>query len=204
MAIRAVIWDLGGVLVRTEDNRSRDRLAERYGMNRSQVEELVYGHEAGKRAQRGEVSYEDHWEYLRQQLSLAPEKLGEFQQAFWGGDRMDRGLIDYIRSQHGRYKTALLSNAFTDLRRMITDEWKIGDAFDELVISAEIGVMKPDPQIYQIALERLGVAAPEAVFIDDFERNVVAAKALNMHAIRFKNAVQIRADLETLLKEHSA
>jgi len=137
-------------------------------------------------------------------LSLSPEQIKDFQRAFWGGDKVDTDLIRYIRSLRKSYKTALLSNAFLDLRRMVTEVWKIGDAFDELVISAEVGVMKPDPQIYQIALEKLGVAAQQAVFIDDFERNVDAAKAVNMHAIRFRNAVQARADLNALLQEHSA
>lgn len=204
MTIRAVIWDMGGVLVRTEDHRSRDRLAERFGMTSSEIEELVYGHEAGKRAQRGEVSYEAHWEYLGRELLLSPEQIKDFQRAFWGGDKVDANLIRYIRSLRKRYKTALLSNAFLDLRRMVTNVWKIGDAFDELVISAEVGVMKPDPQIYQIALERLGVAAQEAVFIDDFDHNVTGARAVNMHAIRFRNSVQARADLQTLLQEHLA
>jgi epoxide hydrolase-like predicted phosphatase len=199
MAIRAVIWDVGGVLVRTEDQRSRDRLAERFGLSRSELEELVFGHEAGKRAQRGEVSYEAHWEILGKELRLSPGNIEEFQRAFWAGDKLDHELINYIRSLRGRYKTGLLSNAFSDLRHMVEAVWKIGDAFDVLVISAEVGVVKPDPQIYQIALEKLGVDAQEAVFIDDFDRNVAAARELNLHGIHFRNPVQVRADLNDLL-----
>jgi epoxide hydrolase-like predicted phosphatase len=199
MAIRAVIWDVGGVLVRTEDQRSRDRLAERFGLSRSELEELVFGHEAGKRAQRGEVSYKAHWEILGKELRLSPGNIEEFQRAFWAGDKLDHELINYIRSLRGRYKTGLLSNAFSDLRHMVEAVWKIGDAFDVLVISAEVGVVKPDPQIYQIALEKLGVDAQEAVFIDDFDRNVAAARELNLHGIHFRNPVQVRADLNDLL-----
>ena len=204
MTIRAVLWDMGGVLIRTEDRRSRDRLAERFGLTSSEIEELVYGHEAGKKAQRGEVSYEAHWEYLALELSLSPVEVKEFQRAFWGGDKLDIELINYIRALHGRYKTGVLSNAFDDVRHMIQDVWKIADAFDELIISAEVGVMKPDPRIYQIALEKLGVAAQEAVFIDDFDHNVNAARAVKLHAIRFRNSLQVRADLNALLREQSA
>jgi epoxide hydrolase-like predicted phosphatase len=156
-------------------------------------------HEAGKRAQRGEVSYEAHWEILGKELRLSPGNIEEFQRAFWAGDKLDHELINYIRSLRGRYKTGLLSNAFSDLRHMVEAVWKIGDAFDVLVISAEVGVVKPDPQIYQIALEKLGVDAQEAVFIDDFDRNVAAARELNLHGIHFRNPVQVRADLNDLL-----
>jgi glucose-1-phosphatase len=204
MAIRAVIWDMGGVLIRTEDHRSRDRLAERFGLTSSAIEELVYGHEAGKKAQRGEVTYAAHWEYLARELSLSPVQVEEFQRLFWGGDKLDHELVNYVRSLRRHYKTALLSNAFDDVRHMVRDVWKIADAFDELIISAEVGVMKPDPKIYQIALEKLGVSAPEAVFIDDFDHNVNAARALNIFAIRFRNSVQVRTDLNALLREHSA
>ena len=203
MAIRAVMWDVGGVLVRTEDHRSRDRLAERFGLTSSGIEELVYGHEAGKKAQRGEVSYEAHWEYLAQGLKLSPEKIKDFQQAFWGGDKLDVDLVNYIRSLRGRYKTGVLSNAFTDLRPMIENVWKIGDAFDELIISAEVGLMKPDPLIFKVALIKLDFEPQEVVFIDDFERNVAAAKAVGMQAVRFRNSVQVRADLNALLQEQS-
>jgi HAD superfamily hydrolase (TIGR01509 family) len=70
-----------------------------------------------------------------------------------------------------------------------------------VIISAEVGLAKPDPRIYQLALERLGVDPPEAVFVDDFLRNVEAARAAGLHAVHFKGPEQARAELEQLLAQ---
>jgi putative hydrolase of the HAD superfamily len=190
---------MGGVLVRTEDYTHRDNLAKCLNLSRSSLEDLVFGGESGRRAQRGEISFEQHWENVRQALNLSPAALVDFQEGFWGGDHLDKPLVDYIRSLRPRYKTALLSNAFSDLRRMVTYVWEFSDAFDEMVISAEVGVMKPDARIYQIALEGLGVPAPEAVFVDDFMHNVEGARAVGMQAVHFRNVGQARSELEQIL-----
>jgi len=68
---------------------------------------------------------------------------------------------------------------------MLTERWKIADAFDVLVISAEVGIAKPDALIFSLALERLGVSAEEAVFVDDFVENIEAARAYGLHTVHF-------------------
>lgn len=198
MSIRAVIWDLGGVLLRTEDYGPRDGLAQRLGMSRLELEETAFGKEAGKRGQRGEVSASEHWATIAQSVGLPVET---FWNEFFGGDRLDQELVAAIRELRLRYRTGLLSNAFSDLRGLVTEQWKIADAFDELVISAEEGVMKPDERIYRITLERLGVAAQEAVFVDDFKRNVEAAERAGIRAIHFRGPQQAWSELEQILKD---
>ena len=199
MDIRAVIWDLGGVLVRTEEPYPREDLAARYGMTRNKIEELVFGGESGGKAQRGEINFEQHWAFIGRKLDLTTDELDFFIEGFWGGDTLDTDLIDFIRSLRPEYKTGLLSNAFGDLRRMLTDEWQIINIFDEVIISAEIGLVKPDPRIYQLAVSNLGVAPDEAVFIDDFPHNIKGAQSENLHAILFKNTRQTLTDLARFL-----
>lgn len=199
MNIRAVIWDLGGVLVRTEDYTSRDRLAVRLGLSREELEDLVFSNDSGGRAQLGLISVEQHLENLRQRFGLQRSEMDHFWKDFWGGDRLDAELVAFIRSLRARYRTGLLSNAFSDLRHYVTHVWKFADAFDEMVISAEVGLVKPDARIYRLILERLGVAPQEAVFIDDMPRNVEGARAVNLHAVQFVTPQQARSELEWLL-----
>ena len=199
MTISAVIWDLGGVLLRTEDMTSRQALADRMEIPREKLEDMVFDNESGDRAQLGEISVDEHWENIRQQLGLDASGISEFRRQFWDGDRLDVALVDYIRRLRGNYKTGLLSNAFSDLRQIVTAMLNFSDAFDEMVISAEVHMMKPDPRIYQYALQKLGVAAQEAVFIDDIRLNVEGARSQGLHAIHFRTAAQTRADLERLL-----
>jgi epoxide hydrolase-like predicted phosphatase len=200
MAIKAVIWDLGGVLLRTEDYSSRQALADRMGKSRDDLENLVFNGDSGDRAQLGEISAAEHWENIRRILGLDQTGIDEFERQFWEGDRLDVELVDMIRSLRGRYKTGLLSNAFSDLRQVVTSMLNISDAFDEMFISSELHLMKPDPRIYQLALQRLEVAAQEAVFIDDLRWNVEGARSQGMQAIHFRQRSQALGELERLLK----
>jgi putative hydrolase of the HAD superfamily len=145
------------------------------------------------------LTVDQHWEAVRQALGLSEEEFGRIPQEFWAGDRLDTELVAYIRSLRPHYRTALLSNAWDDLRSYLLERWQIADAFDELFISAEVGVTKPDPRIYHMALERLEAAPEEAVGVDDFKETGEAARALGMHAIHFRDRQQALSELESLL-----
>jgi putative hydrolase of the HAD superfamily len=93
-----------------------------------------------------------------------------------------------------------LSNAWDDLRQMIEDVLQIEDAFDRLVISAEIGLVKPDLDIYRWVLDELGVMPSKAVFVDDFLHNIEGAQAAGMYAIHFRSSELALQELQTLLE----
>jgi putative hydrolase of the HAD superfamily len=199
MSIQAVIWDFGGVLVRTEDLSRREGLARRLGKTRADLEQLVFESQTSLLASLGKFPIEAHWAAVFQALGLPMDQVDEFIADFWGGDVLDVKLVDAIRALRRSYKTGLLSNAFSDLRQIIETRFPITDAFDVMIISAEVGLVKPDPQIYRLALDRLGVQPADAVFIDDFPQNIKAARAVGLHAIHFRSPAQAQAELEQLL-----
>jgi epoxide hydrolase-like predicted phosphatase len=195
MTIRAIYFDIGGVLMRTEDRTPRQKLAQRLGLSAEELETLVFGGEAGIRAQLGQVSEAEQWAYACRQAGWPVERVSEFREQFFGGDRLDRDLLDFIRSLRRRYRTGVISNAMDGTRALIEGAWGMADAFDTLVLSAEVGVMKPDPRIFQLALQRLNVLPAQALFIDDFQHNIDGARLLGMHAIRFHTPAQVCADI---------
>jgi epoxide hydrolase-like predicted phosphatase len=197
--IQAVIWDLGGVLVRTEDPAPRQSLAARFGLERRELEELVFNSEPGVKAQLGQISEDQLWAFVLDHLGEPLGEAGVFEQAFWGGDRVDESLVGYISRLRPRFTTALLSNAWSTLRRAMEDKLQISDVFDELVISAEVGLMKPDARIYRLALEKIRIQPAEAVFLDDQPVNVEGARALGMHAIQFRQPTQALEALSALI-----
>lgn len=202
--IRAVIFDLGGVLVRTEDRSPRAELAHRLGMTYDDLSHLIFESESARLATLGKRSTDEHWESIREALGLSLDDFPSVRAGFWGGDVLDTSLMDYIRSLRTRFKTGLLSNAWDNLRRVISDTWEIAEAFDDIVISAEVGISKPDPGIYKLAVQRLGVLPEEAVFVDDFPHNIGAAQEAGLVGILFKNSHQVRQDLDNLLNETGA
>ena len=200
--IRAIFFDLGGVLVRTVDFTPRERLANRLGMDRSALEDFIFGGESGDRAQKGEISLRQHWENLASCLGFSVQQVKDLVDEFFAGDVLDIALVDYVRKLHEQYKTALLSNAWDDARQVIVERWHIHDAFDELIISSEFGMVKPDPRIFYLALDMLGVAANQAIFVDDMQRNVDGARWVGLEGICFQNPQQMKLDLERLLNNH--
>jgi HAD superfamily hydrolase (TIGR01509 family) len=118
---------------------------------------------------------------------------------FFANDEIDFSLLDYVRTLHESYKTGLLSNAFDDLRQIITERWHFEDAFDDMIISAEVGLVKPDARIFHLAVEQLGVEASHAVFVDDMQRNIEGAKNVGLVGIHFKNPLQVRGEVDNLL-----
>ncbi len=198
MNIRAVYFDFGGVLVRTEDKAPRTRLAERLGMSYKEVEGVVFASESSRLASTGAIPEEAHWQACAEALGVSRQEMDAIGQEFFAGDVIDTGLLDTIRSLRPQYKIGLISNAWSGLRVYISRNG-FADIFDHMVISAEVGMMKPDPQIYYHALEQFGVIPQEAVFLDDFEENITGAQAIGMNAIHFTDPRQAIQQLKSML-----
>jgi epoxide hydrolase-like predicted phosphatase len=174
--IRAIIFDFGGVLVRMVDDRPRQELASQLGITLTGLDDLVFLSESAQQASRGEISVDAHWEAVRKALHIAPEAMPAFLDKYWSADDVNWELLDYIRRLHPAYKLGLLSNAWDNLRQTLHMRWNIDGLFDEIVISAEVKMVKPDPRIFHLSLERLCVQPNEAVFVDDMAENVGAAQ----------------------------
>lgn len=194
--INTVIFDLGGVLLRTEDRQPRTELAQSLGMSYEELENHVYG---SREAMRGEISAEAHQKGFLTDLGLPEGSMEEFGKAFWGGDRMDAMLVDFIRGLRGSYATALLSNAWDDLRHLLVNRWMISDAFDDIFISAEMGLAKPDPKIYQAVESELNKEPSELIFVDDFIENIEAARERGWNAVHFQSREGALAELAEYL-----
>jgi putative hydrolase of the HAD superfamily len=197
--IKTVIFDLGGVLVRTENRQPRQKLAEKYGISYQELSDLVYRTKSANLATIGKVSAEDHQQTILKNLNLPLDSFSTFEDEFWGGDRLDSHLVEFIQSLRGEYKTVLLSNAWDNLRQLLEGLWKIDGVFDHIFISAELGLAKPDPEIYKVVIDSLDQDPSELILIDDFVENVKAAREARLNAIHFRNRDQALADLAEYL-----
>jgi glucose-1-phosphatase len=196
--IKAVIFDIGGVLIRTHDQSGRRRWEVKLGLAEWESEEIVFSGEMGTRAQCGAISDSDLWRWIGEHLKLSAEDLAAFRRDFWSGDVLDLDLVTFIRSLRPRYQTAVISNATDNLQRALSDAYPIADAFDLIVCSAEEKIMKPDLEIYRRTLERLGRQPQESVFIDDNADNIAAATALGLHTVHYRPGVDVPAELSRL------
>jgi putative hydrolase of the HAD superfamily len=167
--IRAVVFDYGGVLMRTVNPVPRRELEQRFGLSPGGASKLVFGSPLWDETQLGRISSTEFWADVGQRLGLNAEELAEFRQAFWAGDRLDEELVALIRHlRDAGYRTALLSNAPAGLRQHL-EQLGIADAFEVIVASGCEGLMKPDAAIFgglsplRRCLQNLGVPVPDPV-----------------------------------------
>ena len=198
MPIRAVMFDIGGVLVQQVD-RSRVRQWEtRLDLEEGSLGRSIWLMPISLQAEIGRASEDDVWAAVADRFELNPIDMAALRGDFFSGSVWNDRLIDYARSLRARYRTGIISNAWPEAREAVKP-WVNGDAFDDLIFSAEVGLAKPDRRIYELALERLRVQPAEAIFIDDMPGNVEAAQAIGMAGIRFVNTEQTIKDIERIL-----
>ncbi len=193
--IKAVIFDVGGVLVRTSDWQLRRHWEEKLGLTPGQSEELVFGEPMGTKAQLGKISAKDLWRWIGQRLNLSPTDLASFQDDFWANDELDQNLVTLLDHLRGPYQLAIISNAMDNLRKLLTKQYPIADRFDLIVSSAEEGIMKPNTEIFQRTLSRLSIQPGEAIFIDDSTENVAGALNVGLQGVLFYPELDLYAEL---------
>ena len=197
--IKAVIWDMGGVFLRSEDRTPREALAKEYALTYDQMNDLVFNSDSAQQATLGRIDSQAHWQNTGDRLGISGARLEDFSRRFFQGDAVDYELIDFIRSLKPVYTTGLLSNAWSDAREMLTKRRPCMDAFHISIFSCEVGLAKPDPEIYRTIIRLCGIEPDEAIFVDDFPENIEAANAFGIHGIRFLNRQQAIDEVNQLL-----
>ena len=185
MKTSAIIFDFGGVLLRTRDHALRIKWEKKLGLKRWEFEEYIFNGPVGRKAQLGRASWQAVWDDAGQKFGLSAAEQAQAQQDFFGGDALDEDLATLIRQLKARYTIGLLSNTWFSDGGAMLQQFNIADAFHFTLTSAEAGLMKPDARIYQLALQRANAAPAQTLFIDDSERNIIAARKLGMQTIHF-------------------
>jgi len=190
MTIRAVIFDLGGVVF-PSPFEAMDEYDHGHGLSNGTVRALIrQSSEEGAWAalERGEMSMDDFMFELEAEATeagfqLDARKLMELVGSGFGPRPEMARAIDVIRA-HGLRTAALTNNWAHDNERAAPQTPHDALAFDVVVESAREGLRKPDSRIYTLVLARLDVVGPEAVFLDDLGINLKPARALGMHTIK--------------------
>ena len=197
---RVVVFDYGEVISRSPSDRDRDELLALAGADAEPFWASYWSHRDA--LDRGDLSVTDYWGTIAVEVS-ADWTPGTVQQ-LWAADfrswiSVEPGTVDLLASMHeGGTRLALLSNAGFDF----ADPFRfspMGQYFERIFVSAEMNALKPEPEIYELTLVRLGVSAAEALLIDDVELNCDGARELGIRSIWFRDTEQAIAETEAVL-----
>lgn len=185
--IKAIIFDCFGVL--TADSWHEFRLSLPTAMQ-PQASEL------NQQYCRGAITKQD---FLESVAKLTGKSIEQIRQVIDNEHDKNNQLLAYIASLKPQYKIGLLSNVASNWIREHFLTAKEQALFDNMIFSYEVGLTKPDPRIFDLACQRLGVQPAEAVLIDDIERYCEAARKEGMQAIQYRDFKQVTIDLSHLL-----
>lgn len=197
--LKWIVFDLDGVF-RHWNDPELDEVEESFGLPPRTILDLAFSADLGPRAITGEINYREWMDLIRAHI------LEEYGQAVspaldvWEHNVgvVDWDMIAMLRDFRTRIPVALLSNGTTRLRRDLHVLGITGE-FDLIFNTAEIGVAKPDPEVFRIVCRTLDVETAEAAFVDDLEENVAGATAAGMTAHQHTQLGTTQEFLESLL-----
>ena len=199
MVIRAVVFDIGGVLEITPDLGVDRRWETRLGLPAGEINARL--RDVWQVGSIGTITLDDVHEALKDRLGLDDEQLAQFMADLWRYyvGTANTELIEYARRLRPRYRTGIVSNSFVGAREREQAAYGFDDLVEEIVYSHEAGFSKPDPRIYALVCTRLNVPPEEMVFLDDVEACVAGARAAGIHAVRYQDNAQAIAEIEKAL-----
>jgi putative hydrolase of the HAD superfamily len=196
--VKAVIFDYGEVLCHRPTSEEITRLAGFFGIG---VDRLPALWERNRGPfDRGDLTAEVYWSMFAKDAGaeIGPGRLKEIcelDMAMWSN--INSGMVEWARQLRASgMKVGLLSNMHPDMVAHCRRNFEWINNFDFTTFSGEVRLIKPDPAIYEHTLRGLGVKASEALFLDDREVNIQAARGLGIASIHVQSAERLRKDLQ--------
>ncbi len=207
--VEAVISDFGGVLTTPLFNAFA-HVQEEQGIGLESLGKAMWRatQERGENPlfplERGELAEAEFLRILEHALEAEvgrPVSLANFGERYFAQLHPNEELIAHLRSlkEERGLRLAMLTNNVREWEARWRSMLPVDELFETVVDSAFVGMRKPEPGIYALTLERLGLPAGACVFLDDLEANCDAAAALGIHAIRFESTEQAIRDLDAVL-----
>ncbi len=207
LPIQAVIFDFGGVIIAGGGNDAAlgdpstpfGRLEQAHGLPAGCLWKAHYQNPVWEALRVGDGTREEWLEHVT--VTIAAASTSETAAAVMAALQEPRpaefnaGMIDFIGELRGRVKVGLLSNAAPGLEDDLRSRYGVYDLFDDVINSATVRLAKPDPRIYQLAADRLGVRTDACFFTDDLPHNIEAARSVGMRAHQFDTCDGLRAAL---------
>lgn len=188
--IKAIIFDCFGVLVGRGFNETYKNAGGDPARDRLFIDDIL------DKANLGMISQSEFKDSIAKKIGV---DVSRYEEAVEISEQPNQELLAFIKALRQNYKTAVLSNANHGVLERVIPKDILDECFDALIVSAEVGMIKPDPKLYVYSAEKLGVDTTECVFIDDKSIYCDGAKAVNMQTIWYQNLDKMKDELQKML-----
>jgi putative hydrolase of the HAD superfamily len=197
MTYQLVLFDLGGVVVEVESDRLVHQVSQLIGRPFEEVQQAVYHTDLLLPFELGRISATAYYEGLKKRLKLR-WTYEQFVRAWNGIFTEHTDVTTLMQRLRKRHRLMALTNTNILHLDHIKASYPSLSVLEDWVASCDVGLRKPDPQFYRLALERAGVRPSEAVYVDDRPEMVEAGRAVGLTAIRFESGRQLNEDLQAI------
>lgn len=191
--IKLILFDLGGVLFTDGTSKFIKSISTRYDIPLEKVSEIVNG-ELGLKYREAQITRDEFWNQLVSKLSLT-ENIIDLENEWINYYELFEKTKEIIIKLKEKYKVYYLSNNVKERAERLNEKFDYLKLFDGGVYSHEVKAIKPDPKIYEFALNKAGFLANETIFIDDKESSLEPARKMGIETILFENSDKLEADL---------
>ena len=196
-SIDTVIFDLGNVLLPFDWGIARKRMCARTGCSRRELEDYFVTTPFLSQLEVGQLTAQHFFEKVARDLRFPGDRV-EFDEIWSNIFTTDDAMLRLTQVLKGKYRRFVLSNTLPQHIEFVFAKYPVLRDFDGHILSYEVGLVKPDRQIYELTMQRFGIVAERAVFIDDLPTNVEAACAVGWQAIQHKSFQKTRRELTRL------
>lgn len=194
--IKTFIFDLGKVIVNFDHSRIVSRIEQFCDFSGVEIHQNIFANSAISEYEIGKLSSVEFFEQLRQSFNLQMS-FDDFDSAWNCTFEIEPILSEnLIKSLAAKYRLLILSDTNELHFRYIKANFPILKYFDDFVLSYEVGVAKPSPEIFKIAVEKANCSPAECFFTDDREINVAGAKSVGINAVQFVSSAQFEDFLQ--------
>jgi HAD superfamily hydrolase (TIGR01509 family) len=203
MGITTILSDIAGVLLAKnpawDDIKTWER---RLNIPEGSLTQALYNPAMDRAALLGHISLDTVFQTASSTLGLHRDHLRQFEDTYWHQYQLNQTFATFLQSVRPHYTVALLSNAWPEARKAFNHLFSFETFVDFQLYSAEEGLIKPDPQFYALALDRLSVRPENVLFIDDRAENIAAAYTFGLHTHLFQESSQAIQAIRVLLHDH--
>lgn len=189
-----IAFDLGNVLTLVDEAKGAARIAALAGCSFDLASEVVFSADRKIPLETGRQSWPAFVNDVRSRLA-APLAEDEFREIFESVLTPNKAIFPLVFQVLASHRVGLCSNTSEPHWRLEANRLPFASQFDPVVVSYQAGVMKPDPRIYELLVERAAVPAHRVLFIDDRAENVAGAVAAGLHAVQFTSVAKLEEDL---------
>jgi len=200
MTIKAIVFDIGGVLEITPDLGIDKKWEQTLNLQPGELYQQL--REVWKGGSMGTISIQQVHQNVGEIMGWSEAQVHEYMGDIWKEylGTLNMELAEYFRNLRPKYQTAIISNSFVGAREQEAQHYQFDTICDFIIYSHEVGLRKPDPQIFALACEQLGLQPHEIIFVDDHHEVYTSAQEMGMHCIEFKDNAQIITEIEACIQ----